>query len=161
MTTRFGYCCINTTLQKQGITCNRTARKATFESKGMQYIARLVLGHPGGQGCPEQAATAQHVPSVFHDGINGGADRLAGAVLIPHKRVHIHAEGEFTPPGFKRHGLHAPAPFVQDTAPVILIVSVMAMGAPTSLASMATVTKPRKVNTSPAVWPASAGMVTR
>ena len=43
MTTRFGYCCINTTLQKQGITCNRTARKATFESKGMQYIARLVL----------------------------------------------------------------------------------------------------------------------
>lgn len=43
MTARFGYCCINTTLQKQGITCNRTARKATFESKGMQYIARLVL----------------------------------------------------------------------------------------------------------------------
>jgi UV DNA damage endonuclease len=43
MTSRFGYCCINTTLQKQGITCNRAMRKATFEQKGLNYVSQLVI----------------------------------------------------------------------------------------------------------------------
>lgn len=40
---RFGYCCINLTLQQnEGITTNRTARKKTFEQKGIQYISQIV-----------------------------------------------------------------------------------------------------------------------
>lgn len=43
MTVRFGYCCINLELQKQGITCNRTMRKATFQKKGLGYVSELSL----------------------------------------------------------------------------------------------------------------------
>jgi UV DNA damage endonuclease len=43
VTTRFGYCCINTTLQKEGVTCNRTMRKATFEIRGLKYASELLL----------------------------------------------------------------------------------------------------------------------
>lgn len=43
MTVRFGYCCINLELQKQGITCNRTMRKATFQKKGLDYASELSL----------------------------------------------------------------------------------------------------------------------
>jgi UV DNA damage endonuclease len=43
MTSRFGYCCINTTLQKKKITCNRTMRKATFLEKGINYASELFL----------------------------------------------------------------------------------------------------------------------
>lgn len=38
-----GYCCINLTLGKQGITTNRTMRKATFLQKGIKYASELAL----------------------------------------------------------------------------------------------------------------------
>jgi UV DNA damage endonuclease len=38
-----GYCCINTTLNKQGITTGRTMRKATFDQKGLSYASELAL----------------------------------------------------------------------------------------------------------------------
>jgi UV DNA damage endonuclease len=36
-----GYCCINLTLGKQGITTGRTMRKATFIEKGLSYASEL------------------------------------------------------------------------------------------------------------------------
>jgi len=44
MAARFGYCCINLELQKtEKVTCNRTMRKATFLSKGVEYASELSL----------------------------------------------------------------------------------------------------------------------
>jgi UV DNA damage endonuclease len=40
-----GYCCINNTLNKQGITTGRTMRKATFEAKGLAYASELALAN--------------------------------------------------------------------------------------------------------------------
>lgn len=40
---RVGYCCINTQLNKSGITTGRTMRKATFEAKGLKYASELAL----------------------------------------------------------------------------------------------------------------------
>ena len=41
-TNRFGYCCINLTLQKnEKIQTNRTMRKKTFEAKGLPYASEL------------------------------------------------------------------------------------------------------------------------
>lgn len=37
-----GYCCINVTLAKEGVTTGRTMRKATFEEKGLSYVSELV-----------------------------------------------------------------------------------------------------------------------
>ena len=38
-----GYCCINLSLSKDGVTTNRTMRKATFQQKGMCYASALAL----------------------------------------------------------------------------------------------------------------------
>lgn len=38
-----GYCCINMTLGKEGITTNRTMRKKTFDQKGIKYASELAL----------------------------------------------------------------------------------------------------------------------
>lgn len=38
-----GYCCINNTLNKQGITTGRTMRQATFKQKGLAYASELAL----------------------------------------------------------------------------------------------------------------------
>ena len=38
-----GYCCINLTLNKKGVTTNRTMRKATFLQKGIPYASELAL----------------------------------------------------------------------------------------------------------------------
>lgn len=44
MTTNYGYCCINTTLQKsEKITTNRTMIKKTFTEKGIAYASELAL----------------------------------------------------------------------------------------------------------------------
>lgn len=44
MSARFGYCCINLKLQEtEGVTCNKTMRKATFEKKGVEYASELSL----------------------------------------------------------------------------------------------------------------------
>jgi UV DNA damage endonuclease len=44
MSARFGYCCINLELQEtEGVTCNKTMRKATFEKKGKEYASELSL----------------------------------------------------------------------------------------------------------------------
>lgn len=44
MAARFGYCCINLELQEtEGVTCNKTMRKATFEKKGVEYASELSL----------------------------------------------------------------------------------------------------------------------
>lgn len=40
-----GYCCINTSLQQNGITTSRTMRKATFEAKGLSYASELALAN--------------------------------------------------------------------------------------------------------------------
>ena len=40
-----GYCCINLTLGKQGVTTNRTMRKATFLQKGISYASQLALAN--------------------------------------------------------------------------------------------------------------------
>lgn len=36
-----GYCCINMTLGKQGITTGRTMRQATFKERGLSYVSEL------------------------------------------------------------------------------------------------------------------------
>lgn len=41
MSHQVGYCCINATLSKQGVTTGRTMRKATFEEKGLSYASQL------------------------------------------------------------------------------------------------------------------------
>lgn len=42
--TNYGYCCINTTLQKSDkITTNRTMIKRTFEERGIEYASELAL----------------------------------------------------------------------------------------------------------------------
>ncbi len=45
MPTRFGYACLNMTLQKQKprITCNRGMIKRTFKAKGVEYASQLAL----------------------------------------------------------------------------------------------------------------------
>lgn len=44
MLNRFGYCCINTTLQKnEGVYTNRTMRKKTFEEKGLSFASILAF----------------------------------------------------------------------------------------------------------------------
>lgn len=44
MSNRFGYCCINLTLQQsEGAYTNRTARKKSFEEKGMKFVSELAL----------------------------------------------------------------------------------------------------------------------
>lgn len=40
---QFGYCCINTTLQKSGITTGRTMRLKTFQEKGIKGASELAL----------------------------------------------------------------------------------------------------------------------
>ncbi len=40
-----GYCCINNTLNKRGITTGRAMRKATFEAKGIKYASELALAN--------------------------------------------------------------------------------------------------------------------
>ena len=38
-----GYCCINTELQKNKITTNRTMRKSTFVERGKPYVSELII----------------------------------------------------------------------------------------------------------------------
>ena len=45
MPVNVGYCCINNTLNKQGITTGRAMRKATFEAKGINYASELALAN--------------------------------------------------------------------------------------------------------------------
>jgi len=40
-----GYCCLNTTLQKQGITTSRGMIKRTFDEKGIAYASELALAN--------------------------------------------------------------------------------------------------------------------
>lgn len=39
----YGYCCINTELQQQGIFTSRGMRQATFETKGLSYVSELAI----------------------------------------------------------------------------------------------------------------------
>tara|TARA_Y100001938_G_scaffold147904_1_gene230230 strand:+ start:2367 stop:3299 length:933 start_codon:yes stop_codon:yes gene_type:complete len=45
MTVNLGYACINMTLQKQKITCNRGMIKRTFQAKGIDYASELALSN--------------------------------------------------------------------------------------------------------------------
>ena len=38
-----GYACINTALKSSGIFTNRTMRRKTFDSKGLDYVSELSL----------------------------------------------------------------------------------------------------------------------
>jgi len=40
-----GYCCLNNTLNKKGITTGRAMRKANFEAKGIKYASELALAN--------------------------------------------------------------------------------------------------------------------
>ena len=42
---RVGYCCINNTLNKDGVTTGRTMRQATFKEKGLAYASELALAN--------------------------------------------------------------------------------------------------------------------
>ena len=42
---RYGYACINTELNKQGIKTGRTLKQATFEEKGLDYVGQLALAN--------------------------------------------------------------------------------------------------------------------
>lgn len=42
---RLGYCCINLTLQPQGVTANRGMIKRTFQEKGIPYCGQLALAN--------------------------------------------------------------------------------------------------------------------
>mgnify|MGYP001390365641 CR=1 FL=1 len=43
MAKQLGYACINMTLAKQGISCNRSMIRRTFEAKGVAYASELIL----------------------------------------------------------------------------------------------------------------------
>ena len=43
MAKQLGYACINMTLAKQGISCNRSMIRRTFDSKGVAYASELIL----------------------------------------------------------------------------------------------------------------------
>mgnify|MGYP006214260429 FL=1 len=45
MTINLGYACINETLKKDKITCNRGMIKRTFEEKGVAYASELALSN--------------------------------------------------------------------------------------------------------------------
>jgi len=45
MTTNLGYACINETLKKQKISCNRGMIKRTFQAKGIAYASELALAN--------------------------------------------------------------------------------------------------------------------
>ena len=40
---KLGYACINTILKSNGIFTNRTMRRKTFDSKGLDYVSELAL----------------------------------------------------------------------------------------------------------------------
>jgi len=42
---RYGYCCINITLEREGVRTNRTMRKATYEKRGLGYCSELALAN--------------------------------------------------------------------------------------------------------------------
>ena len=42
---RFGYCCINIELDREGVRTSRTMRKATFEKRGLEYCSELALAN--------------------------------------------------------------------------------------------------------------------
>lgn len=45
MSKRLGYACINMTLAEEGVSCNRTMIKKTFEAKGLPYASELILSN--------------------------------------------------------------------------------------------------------------------
>jgi UV DNA damage endonuclease len=62
-----GYCCINNTLNKQGITTGRTMRQATFKQKGLAYASELALANARDL-CSILAWNAKHDINVFRMG---------------------------------------------------------------------------------------------
>ena len=40
---RLGYACINMTLAEEGVSCNRTMIKKTFQARGLQYASEIIL----------------------------------------------------------------------------------------------------------------------
>ena len=45
MSKRLGYACINMTLAEEGVSCNRTMIKKTFEAKGLPYASEIILSN--------------------------------------------------------------------------------------------------------------------
>ena len=43
MAKRLGYACINMTLSKEGISCNRSMIRRTFDAKGIDYASELIV----------------------------------------------------------------------------------------------------------------------
>ena len=43
MNINYGYACINETLKKEGITTNRSLKKATLDKKGLEYCSELAV----------------------------------------------------------------------------------------------------------------------
>ena len=43
MAKQLGYACINMNLAKQGISCNRSMIRRTFDTKGVAYASELII----------------------------------------------------------------------------------------------------------------------
>ena len=43
MAKQLGYACINMNLSKQGISCNRSMIRRTFDAKGVEYASELII----------------------------------------------------------------------------------------------------------------------
>ena len=50
MAKQLGYACINMTLAKQGISCNRSMIRRTFQAKGPEYASELILENLAAEG---------------------------------------------------------------------------------------------------------------
>ena len=43
MAKQLGYACINMTLSKDGVSCNKTMIRKTFQTKGIEYASEIIL----------------------------------------------------------------------------------------------------------------------
>ena len=43
MAKQLGYACINMNLSKEGISCNRSMIRRTFDAKGVEYASELII----------------------------------------------------------------------------------------------------------------------
>ena len=49
MAKQLGYACINMTLSKDGVSCNKTMIRKTFQAKGIEYASEIILKNPDGE----------------------------------------------------------------------------------------------------------------
>ena len=62
-----GYACINTALKSNGIFTNRTMRRKTFDSKGLDYVLGSRMMGGGFGGCTINIVHSTHVDQFIED----------------------------------------------------------------------------------------------